>query len=336
MNNEVLNRRWQEVDMLLSSFYVNNSKINAMFRKRVQDVFEGIKYTYEDLFNWADIRDIMKLRLEINDIRDKYGLEGYTGYVLREMVKKEPMRNSEVLIGLLMVEYYRRYKEQDKEEKKMFDEIINLSYEQGQQEAIETLPKKKKDRVRLLTIPEAFTLQLWAMNSYRGYAWNDYKEGTINYNVRQLFDVVKTNMQTEKVLDTTEYNIKKILDKQDKSYLNKKKDIPRLDEQYVDNYSGALDNIISFVTNQVALKGMKDQGVEEVQFIAVLDEKTTDMCASLDGQIFKINGWNTYSRYSKEDDSNIIYTTYGLEVGANLPPIDNGFHYCRSTIYPYR
>lgn len=335
MNNEILNKRWQEVDMLLSTFYVKNTKINTLFRQNVQDVFNGINYTYEELFSYADLRDIMKLRLKINELRDKYTLEGYTGMLLREMVKKQKMRNSEVLIGLLMVEYYRQYKEQDIEENKLFDEISNLVYTKSQEETIEALPDKKKKKRTIKVLPIVLLSEILALNSYRGYKWKDFKDGTINYNVRQLFDVAKTNMQTEKVLDITEFNIKKVLDKQHTAYLNKK-DRDKIYEDYKNDFSGSLDNQIAFIVNQIALRGMKIQGCTKVQFIAVMDEKTTDMCQSLDGQIFDIYNWNTYSRYSKADGKNIIYHTKGLETGANLPPIDNGFHWCRSTIYPYR
>lgn len=90
------------------------------------------------------------------------------------------------------------------------------------------------------------------------------------------------------------------------------------------------------IANQVALKGMEDQGCKKVQFIATMDDKTTDMCKSLNGQIFSIKGLNKYYRYSAIDDRDVLYTTKGLKLGENLPPIDNGIHHCRSTIYPVR
>ena len=74
-------------------------------------------------------------------------------------------------------------------------------------------------------------------------------------------------------------------------------------------YYGPLDNIMVGIANEVALKGMIDQGCKKVQFIATMDDKTTDMCKSLNGQIFKIKGINKYYRYSDIDKKEILYTT---------------------------
>ena len=63
-----------------------------------------------------------------------------------------------------------------------------------------------------------------------------------------------------------------------------------------------------------------------------MDKITTEMCETLNNQIFNVNDWNTYQRWSAADDKMVVYKTFGLEAGANLPPINNHFHWCRSTI----
>ena len=70
----------------------------------------------------------------------------------------------------------------------------------------------------------------------------------------------------------------------------------------------------------------------EVEFVAVEDKVTTKMCYSLNGQRFKVHDWNEFKRYSKANDSIVKYRCYGLVTGLNLPPIDDGFHWCRSSI----
>ena len=142
-------------------------------------------------------------------------------------------------------------------------------------------------------------------------------------------------MQAERPLDVEADDFKKLFEKQERNYLAKKKDIEETDK-YQDEYYGPLDDIMTYIANKMALKGMEDQGCKKVVFIATMDDKTTEMCSSLNEQEFWINKTNKYYRYSAIDDKEIEYTTKGLKVGENLPPIDNHIHHCRSTIYPVR
>ena len=123
--------------------------------------------------------------------------------------------------------------------------------------------------------------------------------------------------------------IKDLLQKQKNRYL-KKKEKPSKE----DTYTGAIEDELVYIVNQTKIKAYEDAGIQKVKFIAVHDTKTTEMCQSLDGQEFYINRnkTNEYKRYSARDDGIITYRTRGLEVGDNLPPINNHYHHCRSTI----
>lgn len=67
-------------------------------------------------------------------------------------------------------------------------------------------------------------------------------------------------------------------------------------------------------------------------FRAVLDDRTTKMCKSLDRQVFNVHDSNTFTRWSDSDEAMRTYTCEGLVLGLNLPPINNHFHFCRSTV----
>lgn len=331
-NQKILKDRWNKIDKLISSFLISNNKISNRFYDDIQDIFDTINFTYEDMYKYADIKYIAKLRKNIDKLKETTELKGFIGYQLNNMYKRIKLKNNEVLIGLLMVEFYKKNSQQDELENSLFEKIMNISYEEGQKEAIKIKKPRKK---RLFTLPQALMIAILTTPMQNGFKWEEYKTGNINYNVQQVFKVINIKMQQNKVLDVNDIEFKKIFNKEQNYYINKKKDIP-ITERYIDKYSGMLDNYVCFIANQTALEGMKKQDIIEVQFVAVIDDNTTDMCESLNGQIFNIYDWNTYSRYSKADDKNIIYKTKGLEVGANMPPIDNGFHYCRSTIYPYK
>lgn len=334
MKDDILKKRWQEVDKKLTTFYNKNRSLNKTMMNNIQQIFDSIDVTYDDLFNYVNDKYKRILRSKVNELKEKVTIDGYVGYKLNELVNKSKLRYSEYLIGLFLIEYYKRDVERNKIEFDLLKQVTTIIYEETQIETIEVLEKKKKPR--LLTVPEAYLLQLIGISKFNDAFWSDYKQGSISYNAEQLFKQVAVNMQTEKPLEITNNDFVKLFEKQERNYLAKKKDLEDDKDRYVDMYYGPLDNIMVGMANEVALKGMIDQGCKKVQFIATIDEKTTEMCKSLNGQIFKVKGINKYYRYSAIDDKDILYTTDGLKIGENLPPISNHTHHCRSTIYPVR
>lgn len=337
-NNAILNKRWNRVDELISTFYTKNQKINRRMYDNLQNIFDGIKFKYEDLYNYASTSDIAKLRRKIDDVKEEYGLDGYVGYKLTRYLRRKKLTNNDLLMALILIEYYKQLKEQDKEEKILFDEVKNVIYKEVYTEAIEKIEPKKeeqKKKIRLLTVPEAYLLQLIALSSFNGYNWKDYKEGNVVYNSNRLLDNVKINMQKGIEVSIVAIGIKELLDKQNRAYLNKTGTVLKESKKYHNVFSGALDNQLATIVNKISLQAMKNAGVKQVQFIAEIDDKTTKMCKSLNLKVFYIDKLNKYTRYSETDKKNVKYETFGLETGANLPPINNHFHYCRSTIIPF-
>lgn len=328
---DILKKRWQEVDKKLTTFYNKNKILNKEMLNNIQQIFESIDTDYEGLFNYISDKYKRILRTKVNEIKDK--LEGYSAYILNEYINKRKLRYSEYLTGLFIIEYYKRDLKRQELEQKLFEEVANIVYIETQQEVIDLEPKKKHKLKNI--IPEVFLMQLIAMSKYNDAFWKEYKQGNISYNAEQLFKQVAVNMQIERPLEVDNDDFKKLFEKQEKNYLVKKNNIEEKD-RYIDMYYGPLDNIMVGIANQVALKGMIDQGCKKVQFIATIDDRTTDMCRSLNNQVFKIKGINKYYRYSAIDDKEIEYTTDGLVIGENLPPISNHIHHCRSTIYPVR
>lgn len=329
MNNQkILKERWEDIDKKLSSFYQNNKKINKKFKDAIQDILDSIKFTPDEIYSYADIKYIAKLQKKIKDLKSKGNLKGYTGYLLNKLYKSLKLKNNEVLKGLFMVEFYKKNEQLDEIETTLFESVAEISYETE-------IKRIKPKRWKHLTLPDAFIYSLLINPVHNGYKWFDFKDGQINYYATMLYDKVEDLMNREAVLDVDNPELDNVFIKEQRSYLNKKKDIPK-EDIYIDEFYGSIDDLVCYIANVSALKGMADSGVEKVQFVAVIDEATTDMCQSLNGQVFDIYEWNTYQRYSKADDKNIVYKTKGLKLGENLPPIDNGYHHCRSTIYPYR
>ena len=69
-----------------------------------------------------------------------------------------------------------------------------------------------------------------------------------------------------------------------------------------------------------------------ILFVAEMDDRTTRMCRSLNGQRFRAHGLNTFRRYSAYQNREVRYSCFGMVAGLNLPPITDHFHWCRSRI----
>lgn len=180
---------------------------------------------------------------------------------------------------------------------------------------------KKKKSVSILGM--AMFLALLEQPSYNGLNWEQYIENLIKYNSSQIYRQAIMNVQQGKELNIDSQEFQKIINNQQKQKINIK-----------DNkISGAADLQMIALNNKAKVEGMYllDHSAK-VKFVAVQDNKTTKMCDSLDGQIFNVHGWNEFYRYSDTNKTNIKVKCFGLVYGLNLPPVDDNFHWCRSTI----
>lgn len=324
---QIIKKRWKQVDSFLSSYLDDYKKLNKRTRRKIQEIFDAINFTNEELNDYAEGRYLDDFKDKVQEFLDNNEVTGYIRYQLKGLLSRKKIKNTDILNNSILMAYQEEKEKLDELETSLFENIGTTIYEDGQLEAIEVLDKEKK----VYPMPNLLLLGYLALPTYRGYKWKDYRDADILYNARQIFSQAMINMQQDRPLDVNSDEFNSIFNKQNNRYLNKKKGTRQADQ-----YSGALDNEVCFLVNQIALDGMIKQGCSRVKFVAVVDEKTTDMCETLNGQIFNIDDWNTFSRYSASDGRNVVYKVKGLELGVNLPPIDNHFHYCRSTIYPVR
>jgi len=149
-----------------------------------------------------------------------------------------------------------------------------------------------------------------------------YQEEVKNYFSKQLNEnhdfneIIESlgNSVNNILASDAEYRIRKLMEtgSDNKKVFKQAKDF-MLKRYENGNYGGFL-NLVSLIYGaEKYLKQLRQQGIEKVRFIAVLDNATTDICRSLDGQTFKVNR---------------------LVIGENMPPIFPPPHPCRSVVRP--
>ena len=297
------------------------NKINNQTKTRLQEIFKGLEINSNNIYNIASKKTKNMINEKIEEWKNKKLLKGYFGFLANNIYNRTRVKNNEILELLIYSAYIEEQEKLNSYENKIIYDDLNYYYRLGQEEVNNTLSRNKKRQIIDLT--DMLFLSLLSMPTSTGYEFEKYKQNIVKINSDNLYKQVVIDIQQNKGLDIDNIEIQNILKRQ----LNSKINING------DKISGAIDLQLIELNNNSKLEGIKriDEDAK-VKFIAVEDESTTKMCESLNGQIFNVHDWNTFYRYSKTNDRITKYKCFGLVRGLNLPPIDDGFHWCRSTI----
>lgn len=271
----------------------------------------------DNLYDIADKKTKSRVNTYIQEWKDKGFLIGYFGILAKNIYNRTRVKNSEILELLIYGAYIEEQSKLNEYEKQIMYDDVNYYYEQGEQEVLKTQRKKKPisiiDMALFLYILEQAKLE-------------QYIQMTIQYNAQQIYKQVLINIQQQKELEIENNEFQRIINQQQNAKLCINND----------KISGFMDNQLIGLNNEAKIEGIKkiDKNAK-VRFIAITDGKETDMCHSLDGQIFYINEENEFNRYYGETKNDLRIQRVkckGLVIGLNLPPISHHFHWCRSTI----
>lgn len=314
-NEEILKTRWKNIDKYLLEYLKDYLKVNRETRDQIQNVFNEMNIEYKDINKLVSKEQKNKLNRFILKLKEKGLLTGYFGYMARLIYSKKNVTYLEMLNIMIMACYIEQNDELDEYNNLLFYKVCKDSYEQ----AMKDIEKIKKIDPISFKIPILYTiLNIPIFNT----TIESYLYSLALTNSEELIKQTLINMQLGKKLNVDNKMYTSLFDKQNKRYININDD----------KISGGITNIVENITNLGYLQAGKDTNTTECRFIAEMDKRTTQMCETLNNQIFKIDEMNVYQRYSDIDKKIVTYHTKGLIIGENLPPINNHFHWCRSTI----
>jgi len=316
-NKEILKERWDKIDNELNKY----SKVfNYDVKTRIKRLIKAFNITSDSLYSYMKKADLTMFKSELQDVEAK----GYLEYKINQMLKRTKIKYYEALQLLIEIAYHNTFKKNKEFEDELFTATAIITSEIVQRESYK-VRKPLFRRFHLIPFPNYLLPHIMSLPLYLGYNWEEYKENMIQYNANKMYRNIVVDIQQGRLDTETGVNtgIDTSLDRYDRTFEIERK-----------RYITALDNQVASVSNQVALWGMEKQGIKEVIFVAVMDERTTNICKSMNGQVFKINELNVYQRYARNDDEELTtYRTDGLKIGENQPAL----HYnCRSVLYPHR
>lgn len=316
-NKTILNNRWNYTDLKLKDYLRIYKKTNLKTQDNIQDIFNGIDFNYMDLNKPISNNQRKKLSRVVDEWKQLELLKGYFEYKVIEILNKRYITNQEMLSILLWGAFVKERSQLDEYEEVLFTEIGQDLYKQGIDEIKPT--KKKK-----WSLTWEYIWSMLCLPNVKGSSWITYIEALALTNAQEIERQTIIQLQQNKKPNIEDDVFKNILKKQQNRYISINDD----------KISGALDSQVVEIANKSLLKAGEDVGQKKLRarFIAEIDDRTTKMCDGMNGMLFCVNDWNRFYRYSDDDKRDVLYTIKGLEVGANLPPINNHFHYCRSTI----
>ncbi|MBS5863007.1 MAG: hypothetical protein KIC76_06375 [Firmicutes bacterium] len=310
---------WNYHDTKMQELKQLYNKTSKQTQNRLQEIFDTFNFTTENIYNIADNKTKKRINTYIEQWKEQKLLTGYFGVLANNIYKRTRVKNSEILELLIYSAYIEEQNKLEEQEKQIMYEDANYYYEQGQQEV------NKKKKPSILTM--ALFLALLDQPNYSGFNWKQYIEATIQYNAQQIYKQAILNMQQQKNLEIDSNEFQTIINRQNNQKLNINND----------KISGAVDLQMIGLNNLAKVEGIKSnaEDVAQVEFWAVTDEHSTEMCQSMNMMRFYINKENKFDRYwgnSKKDIKLMPVNVKGLVPGINLPPIMYYWHWCRSTI----
>lgn len=315
---------WQYHDKKMKELKNLYLKTSKQTQNKLQEIIDTFKFNFDTLYNIVDTKTKNKINTYIEEWKDKRLLTGYFGMLAKNIYNRTRVKNSEILELLIYGAYIEEQSKIQEQELNIMYDDANYYYQEGQQEVNNTLSKKERKPINILKW--ALFLALMDEPNVKGYVFEQYIQATIQFNAQQIYRQMTIDLQQQKQPDITNDIYQNLIKRQNNSKLNINGD----------KISGDIDAQLIGLNNLAKVEGIKEvDNNARVRFIAVIDGNETDMCHSLDGQIFYIDKENTFDRYYGETQSELRIQRVrckGLVLGLNLPPISHHFHWCRSTI----
>ena len=310
---------WEQHDNYIKQLKQLYNKTSKQTQNRLQELFDTFNFTTENIYDIADNKIKKRINTYIEQWKEQKQLTGYFGVLANNIYRKTRVKNSEILELLIYSAYIEEQNKLEEQEKQIMYEDANHYYQEG----IKEVEKKKKSSV----IPMALFLALLDQPNYSGLTWKQYIEATIQYNTQQIYKQAILNIQQQKNLEIDSSEFQTIINRQNNQRLNINND----------KISGAVDLQMIGLNNLAKVEGIKSNADDnaQVEFWAVTDEHSTEMCQSMNMMKFYINKENKFNRYwgnNKKDVKIMPVSVKGLVPGINLPPIMYYWHWCRSTI----
>lgn len=261
------------------------NRVTKQTQNRLQEIFDIFILDFNSLYNIANIKTKDRINTYIEKWKEEGLLIGYFGMLAKNIYVKTRVKNSEILELLIYSAYIEEQNKLKEKEQQTMYEDANYYFQEGEKEVLNTQTDKKAMSI----LDMALFLALLDQPNYSGFNFNQYIQTTIQYNAQQIYKQVILNIQAQKRLEIQSNEFQRIIEQQN----NQKLSING------NKISGAIDMQMIGLNNLAKVEGIKSIADDnaQVEFWAIIDESSTDMCQSMNGMRFYINKENSFDRY---------------------------------------
>lgn len=261
------------------------NKISKQTQNRLQEIFDTFVLDFNSLYSIVNIKTKNRINTYIEKWKEEGLLIGYFGMLAKNIYVKTRVKNNEILELLIYSVYIEEQNKLKEKEQQIMYEDANYYFQEGEKEVLSTQTDKKAMSI----LDMVLFLALLDQPNYSGFNFNQYIQTTIQYNAQQIYKQVILNIQAQKRLKIQSNEFQRIIEQQNnqKLCINGNK------------ISGAIDMQMIGLNNLAKVEGIKSIADDnaQVEFWAIIDESSTDMCQSMNGMRFYINKENSFDRY---------------------------------------
>lgn len=261
------------------------NKISKQTQNRLQEIFDTFVLDFNSLYSIVNIKTKNRINTYIEKWKEEGLLIGYFGMLAKNIYVKTRVKNNEILELLIYSVYIEEQNKLKEKEQQIMYEDANYYFQEGEKEVLSTQTDKKAMSI----LDMVLFLALLDQPNYSGFNFNQYIQTTIQYNAQQIYKQVILNIQAQKRLKIQSNEFQRIIEQQN----NQKLSING------NKISGAIDMQMIGLNNLAKVEGIKSIADDnaQVEFWAIIDESSTDMCQSMNGMRFYINKENSFDRY---------------------------------------
>jgi len=142
---------WQYHNQQMKQLKQIYNKVSKQTQNKLQEIFNTFQVDIDNLYDIASRKIKNRINSYIEEWKDKGFLTGYFGMLAKNIYKRTRVKNSEILELLIYGAYIEEQNKLKQIELNTFKDIANYYYQKGQEEVNDTLPKKKKKIVSVIS-----------------------------------------------------------------------------------------------------------------------------------------------------------------------------------------
>lgn len=314
MNDKIIEQRWHLIKEKLNAFLKWYKKQNKKTQDKIQSVIDSYDIPYNELRKKVSKSDREKLSRHIDEWLDSGMFVGYFKYLTETKLNRN-FTYYDLLEILLYSVYENEKKEVNKKAELLFSDVYKNCYQQGMTD-LEKNNKKEKSSKEIKVILEDVLVG--------GITYEDYINAFYLTNMQEIQKRFIIYSQQNKKFSVDSDSLQQIFSKQRN----------RLISIQNEKYSGGLDKYAVAYGNIAYLNASSGSNAL-VKFVSDHCENVTEMCSYMDGMIFNTESRNIFKRPMGKTQKDLVIQEidiYGLVLGINMPPIDEHFHWCHSTL----